>query len=325
MKKQEAESITDQIRSAVETVILSPGEFNLDIDALNLRIYLRGKAWSGVVDRPLAKFLIDLDKMLSDELRRAGIEIPISDHGLIALRVEDGSLEAILQYGKGILAEIKKLKPKDQIFIAVILAGAFGISAAPEVIEKLEEPHLAQIASNERVELVNAMVDVFDAGRSRQIQQPIRSLIGQMGDADILQLPDQPAALNKSDAKALMAKGTRTKPTLFHIDGRYIVEGLTTKTPGKWVIALKWGDVVFKAKVLLTPAEITELMEAFQLAHETGQEIAPDFQIAAEFTPLGEIKSATVTGLEEQRANSRTIGDVIKELQGAVAIVPVAP
>jgi len=323
MPDQNAASIIDQVRSAIETVVLRPEEFHLGLDELNLRIYLQGKEWAGVVDRPLAKFLIDLDKMLTDELKKASISLPVSEHGLIALRVEDGSLEAFLQYAKGVIGEIKKLKPKDQIFILMVLTIALGVPAAPHIIEKLNEPALAGIASQERVELIEAVADVVEASRTREIQQPIRSLIGQMGADDVIQLPDQKVGLRKGDAKATLTKATRTKPKLFHIDGRYIVEGLTTKKPGQWVILLKWGDVIFKAKLLLSTAEITELMEAFQLAHESGQDIAPDFQIEAEFTPSGEIKSATVTGLDERRDDAQTIGQVMAGLKGAVASVPV--
>lgn len=325
MTAQNSASIIEQVRSAIETVVLRPEEFDLGLDELNLRIYLKGKAWAGVVDRPLAKFLIDLDKMLTEELKKAAIALPVSEHGLIALRVEDGSMEAFLQYAKGILAEIRKLKPKDQIFIIMLLTVALGVPTAPDIIEKLNEPNLARIASQERVQLIEAVADVVEASRTREIQQPIRSLIGQMGADDVIQLPGQADTLKKEDAKALLTKGTRAKPTLFHIDGRYIVEGLTTKKPGQWVISLKWGEVMFKAKVLLTSAEITELMEAFQLAHESGQDIAPEFQIAADFTPSGEIKSATVTGLAEQRDDAQTIGQVMARLKGTLAAAPVTP
>ncbi len=314
MTAEEAPELEPTIAGIIDAYLDASTGFEIDISKLQLRVYLRGPSWSGIVDRPLAKFLLDLDKKITDELAVHGIELPITQHGFVALKIKEGSMDAVLQYAKGIMQEVRKLKPQQQVFILAVLLTALGLPLASGIIDKLEAPQIARIASSERVALVEAVAKVVEASRTRELQQPIRSLVNQMKTDDEIILPGQATPLKRHEAKDSFTKASRAKPETFYIDSRYIVEGLTTKTPDDWEITLKWGEVTFKAKLMVSSPEITELMESFQLAHASGSNIAPDFQVTASINAKG-IQSATVVGLGDQRKNSVTIGDAFGKLR----------
>lgn len=308
--------LTSQIEALFKSYLESPSNFNFDLSALQLRIHIKGSAWAGIVDKPLAKFLIDLDKTLSDKLAEHGIQIPETPHGLVALKVEDGSLDAVLQYSKGIIQEVRKLKPKDQIFLAVVIFGALGIWQAPDIIEKLNEDKIAQIESVERVNLVKAASSA--QAMSRDLEAPLRALVNRMNDSDVIQLPGRSDMVPKKEAKKLLVKGHRSKPEQFYIDGCYIVEELSTKEPNEWEIGLVWGGIHFKAKLMLNSSQVEELMSSYHLAHASGSNIAPDFQITAKINAKG-VQSATVIGMGDQRKDSKTIGEVLESFKKSEA------
>lgn len=290
---------------------LAGEEIEADIAKLDFRIYITGTSWAGIVDRPLAKFLLDLDKKLTDELLKHGIDLPRTPHGLVALRVEDGSLDAILQYAKGILPAVKKMKTRDQVFIYIVLATSLGFVMGGDLIEKFQGASVRKIEADERVQMIEAVGKVIEA--ARDLQQPTRSLVNNLNEEDKITLPGQPEPLSKKAAKEVLIKGTRSKPSQFYIDGNYIVQELTTKTPGEWEIGLQWGEETFRAKLMLSAEDITELMDSFQLAHLSGSNIAPDLQVTAMINDKG-VQSATVIGMGDRRDKAMTLGEVYAKL-----------
>lgn len=307
----ENDDLVVKVQSLVHEYLLDPSKFEFDIGALNLRIHIKGPAWAGIVDKTVAKFLLDLDKKLTDELIKHGIELPATPHGIIALKVEDGSLDAFLQYAKGIFQEVRKMKPKDQLFIAGVVLGVAGFWQLPDIIEKWNAPAEAKIESDERVALVKAVASIAD--NSRELEAPLRALVSKMSEEDKISLPGHRSEMEKKDAKEVLVKGTRSKLQTFYIDGRYIVEELATKTKD-WEIGLRWGDVVFRAKLMITSEEIDELMNSYQAAHASGDNIAPDFQVTAEINAKG-VQSATVIGVGEARGNSKTLGEIFESFK----------
>lgn len=308
----EKELVT-KVEELVKKYLSNPESFEFDINKLHLRIHIKGPAWAGIVDKTVAKFLLDLDKKLTDELAKHGIELPETPHGIIALRVEEGSLDAFLQYAKGIFQEVRKMKPKDQLFIAGVVLGIAGFWQLPDIIEKINAPEEARIESGERIELVKSVAKI--AENSRELEAPLRALVAKMSKEDTISLPGHRGEMKKKEARGVLIKGTRSKPQTFYIDGRYIVEELSTKTKD-WEIGLRWGDVAFKAKLMITAQEIEELMDSYQLAHASGSSIAPDFQVTAEINAKG-VQSATIIGVGDQRENSQTLGEVFATFEAA--------
>ena len=64
------------ISDAMESYFKGEGEFRLDLQDVKLRIYLDGPKWHGVVDKPVADFLIDLEKKLRLEFEKLEIKLP---------------------------------------------------------------------------------------------------------------------------------------------------------------------------------------------------------------------------------------------------------
>jgi len=92
MDKPSIERIEKTLEDAVSAFLEGRSDYHVDINALDLRIRIKGKSWQGVVDPPLAKFVLDLDKRVSDELAKIGVRVPASDRGFIAVQVKDGSI-----------------------------------------------------------------------------------------------------------------------------------------------------------------------------------------------------------------------------------------
>src|SRR5687768_7325773 len=97
MDDAEKEGLKESALRIIEDYIKNPDTFELDLSSLDFRIKLQGSKWKGVVDRPVAQFLLDVDKRVQTELARVGVPLPKSNHGVVALRIEEGSMEAFLE------------------------------------------------------------------------------------------------------------------------------------------------------------------------------------------------------------------------------------
>ncbi len=314
------EAITNKFNEGLQAY-LGEAEYDFDLESLRLSIRISGTKWSGIVDKPIAKFLIDLDRRLTEELRGAGVDIPLSEHGLIALKIEEGSLEAFLQYSKGILSQLDKMTLRDKILILAGILTALGIIYGPDIIDKLnavkvEEVHarIEEGKSKERLDTIKAFTTVLQS--ERELQQPLRALIDKMSPDDKISLPGHKEGVTKEVAKKTLAKGTRQKPKRYYIDHRYIVHDLLTKNPKNWQITLVYGDVAFRAKLLITTEEMTALLTAFNEAQVKGANISPDLHVTAEINEKG-ITSAEVVGLGAARENSRKLSEVLA-IEGAL-------
>jgi hypothetical protein len=319
--------IPENLKTVIEHTVrgyLKGGErFDLDVGDLHLRINIKGPAWEGIVDRTLGKFVVDLDKAVTDELKKHGLDFTESPHGLVALQVDDGSLEACLKFAKDFLPKWKQMKPAEKVLLVVALLAALGTWQSPEIIEQLQKAKVAQVEAAKDVQIaeatakgneavIEAVVKVIDS--TRELQSPIRGLVKNLEPEDRISLPGHEKPLKKEEVKEVLVKGTRSKSSKFFIDGRYIVEGLTTKDPGQWEIVLVWGEVTFKAKLELTDAQVSQLMASFRQAHQSGTNIAPDLQVTAEINANG-IQSALVIGIGDRRQDSMTLGEVMQRIK----------
>ena len=304
------EYVDIEIRSAIEAFTQGSSDYTFDLSSLELKIKLSGPKWAGIVDKPIAKFLLDLDKIVQSELARFGVVIPETAHGLVALKIEDGSLEAFLQYSKGILQEIQKMKTWQQFLLSAVILTAIGLPVAPSIISAFNEVKLAQIESEEKTQLIKAVGEVIE--KTYAIQAPVRRLVANMDVNDTVQLPGVDEPVKKDVAKEALMQATKSqKSDVYFIDHRYIVQELLTKEPENWVIGLRFGDVSFRAKILLTHDQVNALMADFQAAHAQGSEIAPDLQVTATIDSTGKIKKASLVGIGEPRENSVKLSEAL--------------
>lgn len=308
MTPEEKEILSSSVREIISKYLADPDNFQLDLSALDLRIKMKGDRWGGVVDKPVAKFILDLDRRLHEELARVGVELPATKHGVLALRIEEGSLEAFLEYAKGIFAEIRKMKPAVQIMVLVTVLGVFGIVMAPDIIEQLNEADLEEIRAQERVELVKAVGAISE--NSRELQQPMRGLLSTAAKDDEVYLPGSATPMKAQEVKKTLAKSTRSRYYNYQIDFPYIVQDLSFKATGEWEIGLAVGDLGFRAKLLLTEDQISELLQNFQDAHKRNSVIAPDLHITAEVNDKG-VRAATVVGVGPARDGAVRLSEAL--------------
>ncbi len=310
--------IEKTLETAVEAFIADQKGYILNINALELRVTVKGTSWTGVVDKTFAKFVLDLDGRIEEELKKLGVEMPQSPHGIVALKVEDGSTDAIIKYANDLIGTLGSVPVETQIILACAILLALGVYKGPDLIKALNEPKLKKLEADarkadsaERIQLVNAVTSL--AGESmRELQQPLRSLVNTLDPKDVILLPGQVEPVQKEVAKKHLEKGTRSKPEVYYIDQRYIVHGLTTKKKNEWEITLKVGSHVFSAKLEITNKEVSELLESFQDAHDKNSEIAPDFQVTARINAKG-VQSAQVVGMGDPRSGSMRLAQALAE------------
>ncbi len=309
--------IDQKVNEAIQALSEGKDTYHLDLEELRLRIRLSGPSWAGVIDKPVAKFLIDLDAMLADEFREQGIALPDTKHGLVALQVKDGSWDAILKYSKDTATAFSSMTPGQQILVVVTVLAAVGIYKAADIIKALQAVKLKKAdgeqeaaRARERIELVEAVGKV--ASDQARLQAPIRNLVNKMSNEDKIELPAQIKPLSKQEVKEGLAPRTRSKPTSYYVDHPYKVDDLLTKNPENWQIGLSYGDVSFRAALAITDDEIQKLFKDFQEAHAAGSVIAPDMNVTAKINERG-ISSAIVVGLDLPRKNAISLSDALQQ------------
>ncbi len=302
---EETAKIVQKIHGAFEGY-LNDGTFSLNIEELELKIHLKGPKWEGVVDRPVADFLVALDNRLRKELEILGVELPDTDHGIVALRIEKGSLMAFLQYAPEVLHQVQLLAPGHKAaFVASILTAMNVFGNVRKRINEEVPQETEKVRSGDRAFFLQHVADLET--REREVQKPLKALVSHMDPAkDTVSLPGQEELVNQKAAKKVLASSQapeKPKPRNYYIDGPYTVEGIDTKT-SKWKISLRYGaEVRFKAQVNLEQSEMQKLLDAFKEANKKGTKIAPDLHVSAEIAAKG-IKSAIVVGVGEPRPSS---------------------
>lgn len=309
--------IDEIINEAIDAFAEGKPIHHLDLDELRLHIKLSGPSWHGVIEKPVAKFLLDLDAMLANEFSEQGIVLPKTNHGLVALQVKEGSWDALLKYSKDAAIAFSIMTPGQQILIMVTVLTAIGIYKVPDIIKALQsvklkkaEQDAEEIRSNERVQLVEAVGKIVV--EQTKLQSPIRSLVNKMGENDEIELPAQDKPLKKAEAKETLAPLTRSSTDIYYVDHRYKIDDLATKNPENWQIGISYGDVSFRASLELTDSEVQNLLSDFQNAHAVGSEIAPDLHVSAKISAKG-ITSARVVGIGSPRKNAISLDKALKQ------------
>lgn len=300
--------IAAALKGVIDAFINGDSQYDLDIESLDLRVRISGPRWSGLVDRPIAKFLVDLDKKLQDELSKVGLELPTHEHGIVAIQLTEGSADLLLKYAKDVIKEFRKMKPSQQIAILVALVAAFGLYISPQIINAINAPKIEAARSKERVELVSTVAALVDS--SKQLQQPLKSLVGSMDEKDTIKLPAFESPISKEVAKDIFEKAERTKSNSHYVDQAYEVLELSTRKPNAWEVALRYGGVTFRAKIMLSADEMKKLMAEFQAAHERGVLIAPDLHVTAQINEKG-IRSAMVVGVGAARSGNEGLATAL--------------
>jgi hypothetical protein len=299
------------VQDVIQRFIAGDDRFEQVEQGLELRLKLKGEKWKGVFNKSIARFLIELDGAVEKELQRNGVDVQAGQDGLVVLRIEEGSLEAFLEFGPKLLKAFRKMTPREQITLSMVLLAAIGVWKSDAIIDSLNKPEIDKIASQEKVEMIKEVVQAVNEN-TRELQKPMRSLIKTMDENDTIILPGMEKDMKAEMAADELVKGTRSAKKNFYIDHPYIVQALSTKNPNNWTITLKYGEVSFVAKLQLTEDEMKTLLKDFQEAHSKGQNIAPDLHINAEITSKG-VKSASVVSMGKPRALSKSLAIALKE------------
>ena len=305
-KKELAQKIEETILKFVD----DPSDFTFDLDKWKLEIRIKGPKWKGVVDKPIANFVLDLDQRLTAELKRQGVILPKSDHGIVAMRVDKGSTLAFFEGVPETINAIKGLPPQQQMLVFIAILFAAGIWGTKEIIESIQRTRREKITSDERVKVIEAFTK---RETLLELQAPLRTFVNKMDDSDSITLPATDEALSKKRLKEEFQKSSRSKPRTFYIDGAYTVEAITTKDPDHWKISVKYGTFGFVAELNLSEDDVQSLLVNFQEAHKKNTRIAPYLHVTADISEKG-IQKATVVGLGKKRPTSVTLGDAFKRV-----------
>lgn len=327
MNNEEQSELLQKLETVLEDYLAGESDFTLDLKQWNISIRIKGPKWRGVVDKPLATFVLDLDRKMAEELARHGIDLPKNDHGLVALRVEHGSMLAFLEGVPEVFEAISKLPQEQQMMILIAVLVIAGVALPAKALitsvgerakekeqtareNKREEENTKReaIRANERLVTLNAIT----SGNTRyQLEAPLRGLVGKLGDNDVIELPGAKEGVKKKKAKASLAKSSRAKAKNYYIDNAYTVEGISTKNPAKWTISLNYGEITFTADLQLIDGDVQSLLADFKEAHGKNRKIGPWLHVTAEISKKG-IRKATVVGLGRERNGSVKLADALR-------------
>lgn len=331
------------ISDAMESYFKGEGEFRLDLQDVKLRIYLDGPKWHGVVDKPVADFLIDLEKKLRLEFEKLEIKLPKWERGLIALEVDDGSWDALLGYTQEAVDFFKTLTPSYQTVAAGAVMATVGAWASvrrriqeavsPVEIQKAKDlatareqqealgdvsPALDEAGSREnegsalsedKIEALAKLETIQDD--SLELQRPIKTLLGLMTEGDVVTLPAEDEALEYTAAIQTLekknARPPKQKRPTYYVDQHYVVNALNSP-PGpttKWNVKIEYAGVTFTAKLSkLSSEDIAKFTSIYDAAFAKGTSPSVDLQVTAEFDKKGNPQAAIVVGIGATRSNN---------------------
>lgn len=286
---------------ALEGPFMHGSSFEFDPEKIQARLVIKGASWKGYVDLAIANFILDLDRTLRSVLAESGIEVPDSPRGIVVLEVRDGSTDARLKFSEAILKQWSKMKPTDKMFLVAAILGGIMAWRLPESITSWKAPELERARYEHVVKMQESLVKIMEA--EPVIQKPLKGLVKKLDENDTVQLPTADHAVKRDNVIAMFSPATRTPSDNYLIDEAYIVEEITTRRPGKWHVGLKYGNISFRAELLLSNQQIETLLAAVQEAHARRSDIAPDFQVTARVNAKG-VREAKVVGLGPKRADS---------------------
>ena len=304
-----------RLKAVMEGFLAGESDFTLDLTQWNISIRIKGPKWRGVVDKPLALFVLDLDRKVAEELARHGVDLPKTEHGLVALRVKDGSMLAFLEGVPDVIEAISKLPPDKQMLVlfAVLIAAGMGkvvqgiMQSYTDGIKEKEQTKREAIQAQERIHTLKV---ITESPARYQLEAPLRGLVGKLGDNDLIELPGAQEGVRKKKIKAELTKSSRSKASNYYIDGAYTVEGISTKNPAKWTISLNYGQITFTAAHQLSDEDVQSLLADFKEAHAKNRKIAPCLHVTAEINAKG-IKKSVVVGIGKARKNSVRMSDAL--------------
>lgn len=315
------EEIEQQINVAVAAFLEGSAVTDFDPALIKLDFKVKGKAWHGVVDKAVAQFLLDLDLVVTRKFEEFGINLEPTKHGVISLRIEEGSLEVFFQYGEKILKQIRQMSTKDKLLASAILLTIFGFPAASDIVEKITAPiaesieaerdiEMEKIRSEERERMIDRLARVTES--ALELQKPVRGLVAKMESGDTIILPGRVDEMDRHEAKKTLDKYKRQKPKTYYIDQVYIIEELLTKNSEKWYLSLRYGDVSFRAEIQLSEEELQKLLEGYESAHKINDPITAGLHVTAEINAKG-VKTALVVGVGSPRVDNKGLSAALIE------------
>ncbi len=319
--KPDHDKILKTLEAAIAAQAQGDEKYSIDIASLNLRVHIKGKKWSGLVDKPVAKFIVDFDGKVRQELKNVGIDLPKTDHGVIALDVRNGSMDGWLQLTKEFVTLYKSVPLESQIALLTAIIAGLGIYKLPVIIAAVQAARLKRAESEGDTALERARGETMErmlksvegvVAASRELQGPLRTnLIGKMGDDDVIELPESPKPLTKIEAGKSLSKSSRSKPLSYYVDHVYLIQSVNMKR-SPYEVSLEYGNVSFNAKLILSEEDSQKLWEEFKTAHAKGSVAALNLQVTARINLKKEVIDGEVVGIGKPREQSKMLSDLVQ-------------
>jgi hypothetical protein len=321
MAKTQTAEIGALLAELVEAHFDGSTEFDYkSLNGVSLSLRIKGKSWGGVVNKTVARFVLNAEREIQKLCEESGIDLPDSKHGFIQIEIEEGSLLAFLNLDT-ILENAEKMgmDSGDLILIISSLAVLAGILKASEIIGKCSEAKLAKIKgenevekekirSEERLKIVGLLAPVEKS--ERNLEAPLRGLVGKMDKGDTIEI-DGKEPLSKAEITKNFTKSVRAKPELYHIDHVYIVENLKTEEGKPWEVKIRYGDRSFPAILKLDILQQEEFVAGYGKAGKSGK-VAADLHVTAKVSRKG-VSKAEVVGLGKPRETAIKLSKALAE------------
>lgn len=301
-------------------------DFNTIVDdKLSFRVV--GESWNGMVNKTVAKFVINAEERIKDLCVKEGIDYPKTKHGLIQIEVKEGSLLAFVKIEKILEAAAKNgMTPEQLITLVMAVAVITGLFTASKIIEKLNEVRSIKakgeievekekaevekekIRADERLKMVEILRPV--ANSERALETPLRGIIEKMEPADRISIGGG-EKLTKVEAKRSLSKATRAKPEFHQIDHVYFIENFKTEEGRGWSVKLKYGDVAFVATWGLDHEDEDKFLANYSSSKDRSK-VNLALHVNAKIL-RGKVSEAELVGLGNPREDAVKLGVTLKK------------
>lgn len=314
-EEQTYSEVTESIALAIGKYLKGEGDFDLDIEQIKLKLYIRGPKWRGVVDKPVAEFLLALDKRLEDEFEKLGINLPKFERGIVAIGVKEGSFDGFLMVVPETAEYLMQLAAAQKVVVIATVMTAVG---AWKVLRKrVPKEELSDVEAQRFADQAVALKQINSIEENQaKIEKPFKDLLTKATDPqDEVITPAGTEAVLIADAVKDLPAATRArggKGNIYYIDGPYAIETLNSPKDKPWSVRLRYGsDLKFAAKLELPQEPMAFLLKEYEKAKQSNGEVAPHLQVTAQFAPDNKIKGAFVSGIGEPRKGTLKISEAM--------------
>jgi hypothetical protein len=320
IEERKYSDVTESIALAIGNYLKGEGEFDLDIEKIKLKLYIRGPKWRGVVDKPVAEFLLALDRKLEEEFENLGISLPKFERGIVAIGVQEGSFDGFLMVVPETAEYLMQLAAAQKVIVVATVMTALGAwkvlrkSVPSDGMSLVEAQRFADQAVT--LKQINSIEE-----NQAKIEKPFKDFLKKATDPqDQVMTPAGTEPVLVADAVKDLPKGRRApavRGDIHYVDGSYAIEALNSPRDKPWSVRLRYGiDLKFAARLDLPQEAMSSLLREYEEAKKLDREVAPSLQVTAQFSPGNKIKGAFVSGLGDPRGGTLKMSEAMAKGNG---------